>query len=501
MIMAGLIDMTNTTAYNNTRSGYLPGIVISILSLGMALLFGLLASTANPILIGAGAGLLVGLLLMFNLSWNIWLILVLGMLVVGVMPIWLDFYASKAVWGVSILGLMLLLSVLGRLLVDRRATSNLPAFVWVALLFMIYTLVVSAFRSETLYEYLSGFKRYYQVFALIFALAIFNISERQIAQWRKFFLLVALVQLPWAIYELISLVPLRESIRYAYPGMVPIDVVAGTFGSSLYVGGANAEMAGFLIIVLLFLLARFREGILPMRHLVLLSIIVLPPLFLGETKAVVVMLPLVFLTLYRRELLFRPHVALIGLLLGGLLTIAAGYAYLNYTKRSLDNQIAETLSYNVYEKGYGSYKLNRTTVLGFWAEQQGMHDPLSAVIGNGLGSAHDTTGGHIAQLYPRFGISLTAASSLLWETGVIGTGLFLSMLALAWQAASKVRRMTKDALMRADAAAIQAALPLFAFFLIYRATMIETLSFQILFACMLGYLAWLYRHVSEHVRC
>jgi hypothetical protein len=288
---------------------------------------------------------------------------------------------------------------------------------------------------------------------------------------------------------------LRESLHLL--NLVPIDVVAGTFGSSVYSGGANAEMATFLIIVLAFMLARRQEKMLSTGRLILLVPLVLAPLFLGETKAVVILLPMMFLLLYRRELLARPHYAVLGLILGTLLTAGAGMTYLSVTKTTLDEQIEDTLSYNVYEVGYGGYQLNRTKVLAFWAERQGAHDPVSLVLGNGLGSSHDATGGHVAMRYPTYGIGLTAASTLLWDLGVLGTALFLAILILAWRTAGRLRREAAEALVRADASAIQATLPLFGFFLFYRLALLETLSFQIVFVVLLGYLAWLYRRYAS----
>ncbi|MGQ9862314.1 MAG: hypothetical protein ACUVSD_09950 [Thiobacillaceae bacterium] len=470
---------------------------LALMGVSMAVFFGLIASTANPILVGIGVALLVGALLFAQPTWNIWLVLLLGLLVVGVLPIWVEGLAGRAVWGVSALAFMLLLRAWWHALSVPHATRGTPAFVWLALAFILYTLFNTLWQPSTAYEALSGFKRYFQVAGLLFALAWLPIGESDVRRWRKLFVLVALVQLPWAVYELVQLVPIREGFRYAYPGLVPIDVVAGTFGANMTSGGANAEMATFLIIVLLFLLARLRQGALPKGRLLWLTPLLLAPLFLGETKVVVVLLPLAFLTLYRRELLARPHVALAGLVVGALLTVAAGYAYLTITKKNLDEQVADTLSYNVYEKGYGGYALNRTTVLSFWAERQGMHDPLGAVFGHGLGSAHDRTGGLIARRYPGYGIGLTAASTLLWEQGIAGTTLFLAMLALAWRAAARVRRQSTEAWAQADAAAIQAALPLFAFYLIYRVALLEVLPFQIVFYALLGYLAWLARRAAR----
>jgi hypothetical protein len=53
--------------------------------------------------------------------------------------------------------------------------------------------------------------------------------------------------------------------------------------------------------------------------------------------------------------------------------------------------------------------------------------------------------------------------------------------------------------MRADAAAIEASLPLFAFYLIYSSVLLNNLPFQIFFYSLLGYLAWLYRQHIAYV--
>lgn len=477
-----------------TANPIMAWLAFGFIGLALAMFFGLLASTANPIFVGVGVALLVGAMLLAKPTWNIWLVFGLGMLAVGVLPIWVEGIASRAVWAVSALALILMLRAWFQAVSVPHATRGTPAFVWLALAFLVYTLLNTLWQPSSAYEAMSGFKRYFQATGLLFALAWLPIGERDIRQWRKFFLFVALCQLPWAVYQLIELVPIRESFRYAYPGLVPIDVVAGTFGANMRSGGANAEMATFLLIVVAFLLTRQRAGQISKTQLLWLLPLVMAPLFIGETKAVVVMLPLLFLTLYRRELLARPHVALMGLLVGTALTIGAGFAYLSITKNTLEDQVAETLSYNVYEVGHGNFALNRTTVLTFWADEQGLEDPGGAFLGHGLGTSHDSTAGSIANRYPGYGISLTAASSLLWEQGLVGSLLFLMILAFAWKTANGVHHShAAPAWAKADAAAIQAAVPLFAFYLIYRNVLIELMSFQIVFYSLLGYLAWMAR--------
>lgn len=463
----------------------------------LAILFGLAAVTTHPIVIGVAASLLIGAALLARPVWLLWMIFVLGLLVAGIVPIWAEGAAAKAVWGIAVLGFAIMGVAFFRAATVRACTRDTPAFVWAALAFFLYVVLNGLSHFDNPYEFLSGFKRYFQVAGLLFALAWLPLNEKDIARWRKFLLVVAVTQLPWAAYELVRLVPIRESFQYAYPGLVPIDVVAGTFGAEMTKGGASAEMAFFLIIALLFLLARLRDGGLKTRRIFWLLPIILAPLFMGETKIVVVLLPLAFLTLYRQEFLARPHVALVGLALGALLTVAAGYTYLVVMKKNLDDMVARTLSYNIYEKGHGNYALNRTRVLTFWAGQQGLHDPAGAVFGHGVGSAHDQSGGHIARHYPGYGISLTAASILLWEQGVVGVALFFIMLVLAWRCATRIRGETQENWVKADTAAIQAVLPIIGLYIFYRSVLLEALPIQVVIYSLLGYLAWLARRTSS----
>jgi len=464
----------------------------------LAVFFGLLATTANPIYIALGTGLILGAMLMTKPAWTIWLILVLGLLVVGVVPIWADDQSSKAAWGVSLLGFMLALMAIFKAISVPGAVRGTPAFVWVMLVFILYTILNSIAHGAPVYEFFSGFKRYFQVAGLMFALAWFRFNEKQVHHWQVFFIVVALVQLPWALYELIKLVPIRESIVHAYPGMVPIDVVAGTFGASLHSGGASGLMAFFLIIMLAFFVARRREKLLGFGEFLFLLSFILAPLFLGETKVVVILLPLMFLTLYRNELIMRPHIAAAILVPVVALTMGIGYVYLSFSPESIEDQLVKTLGYNIYETGYGNYALNRTTALTFWVERQGLHDPVSFIFGNGLGAAHDATYGHVSMRYPGYGIGLTATSTLLWEQGVLGTVLFLSTLVFVWLTASQLRHATVPSWIRADAAAIQVATVLFAVQLFYGLALLEGLPFQILFFTLLGYTALLHRyHISS----
>jgi hypothetical protein len=476
-------------------------LAVMVASLLIAILFGLVSTTANLILISFAVALFIGGFLLSRPIWIVWIVLSSGLLVLGIIPIYDDSLDSKAGWAISLLCFILMALAFFKSATTPDAREGTPAFIWLLLGFFAYTVLNSIVQCYSAEEFIGGFKRYFQLWGLLFGLCWIAFDDRPILLWRKFFVIVALVQLPFAIYELITLVPLREGLVESLPGMVPIDVVAGTFGANIYGGGNSGEMSTFLVIVLAFLLSQKMQKTLSLGRLALLIPWVLAPLFLGETKVVVVMLPLAFMVLYRRELVARPHYALIALAFGSLLAVCMGYAYMSVLHMSMDELIADTLRYNVYEAGYGSKLLNRTTVLTFWANQQGAHDPVSFVFGNGLGSSHQNQeglGGHIESRYPYYGVGLTGASVLLWETGVFGCGLLIAVFSCAWSAAGRLYRESISPIVRADANAIQAALTLFAFHLFYNSSLLEAVSFQIVFAAVLGYLAWLYRrHVAS----
>lgn len=467
--------------------------IIVLASALMAILFGLFAVTANPIIISLAIALVAGTILLAKPDLIMWLVLSLGLLVVGILPLHFDFIASKAAWGVSLLGFFLMSIAFMGGVTSPNTLKDTPIFIWLALGFLVYALLNSLIQWYSAGEFLGGFKRYFQVYGLMFAVCWINFSERDIRRWQAFFLIVALLQLPFALYELIIFAPLLHSTW----GVAAVDIVAGTFGSGKDGGGANGEMALFLIIMLAFLLARYMEKMLSVAHLFLLMPFLLAPLFLGETKAVIVMLPLMFLVLYRHEIFIRLHHWLLGFIIATMITVAAGYYYLSLSHVPIDQQIETIIDYNFYERGYGKQHLNRTTVLTFWAEKQGAHDPISFMFGNGLGSSHTNGGGHVAQLYPAYGIGLTAVSTLLWDVGVFGFILFVFILSFAWSCAARLWRESVLPTVRADAIAIQAALALFGFHLFYRGALLEIPTIQIVFAALLGYLAWLHRrHVA-----
>lgn len=486
----------NTNRYGNAWRDDTPGAsmlwpAVAAIVLLCAIFLGLLSTTADATAIGMGLGLIGGAFLLAAPRLVVWMVLALGLGTGALVSLAGPAY-MKLPWAISMLSFLLWPMALLHLLQQKRT----PAFIWLALAFVLSTIVSTGLQWYSAGEFIAGFKRYFQAYGLLFAFAALAFSADNIRRWQRLVLGIALLQLPFALYEFLVLVPLRGGLE---SGSEATDVVAGTFGANLIGGSSNAEMAAFLLIVFAFLFARWRAGSLGSGRFCLLSLLCLAPLGLGETKIVVVLLPLMGLALLRRELVKSPLRFVVVLIFLTLLTALFGYIYITLLMKSTVAEVfASTVRYNAESVGYGENLLNRSTVLSFWWSRHGWYDIAGILFGHGLGSSflapQNVVQGHVALHFPRHGIDLTTASTLLWDTGVIGLLLYGAVLLGAWRAANIVWRNADQPEVRADALAIQATLVLFAVFINYTNSSVNILPFEIVIAAVLGYLAWLYRN-------
>ncbi len=460
----------------------------------LALLFGLIAITANPIFIGLAVGSVLGIFLLAIPKKTIWLVIALGL---GT-PALLDIAGqgfSKVLWAISMLALLLWLpGTLNLLDLNSNNKKHIPLFIWIALLFAIYAVITTVTQLNTTSELLGGFKRYFQVFGLMLALATLAITKKDFNQWLRLLLAIALLQLPFALFERFILVPMRGGLDFG--GGQATDIVAGTMGANLSGGSPNAVMVIFVLIAFGFIFSRWKAGLIHTSRMIWLSVILLMPLLLGETKIVVLMLPLMGLVLLRKDLIKNPtkYLPILVALLG--LTVVLAYFYIYYLlDTDFTSALNDLLLYNVDNVGYGKSLLNRTTVLSFWWGLHGWHDPITFLFGHGLGSSYGSAfdAGHIAQMYPNYGINLTTVSTILWDLGLVGLVLYVSIFITTWFQVSKVWQRTNNVTVKADCLSIQAGIAFTLLFLLYSDSQVNLMVHEIIIAVLLGYAAFLYQ--------
>jgi len=484
----GLVKGSTLQGVGGTRLA----LALQILLIGaLAVLLGLISSTANPLLIALAVGSIGGIFLLANPRLIVWIVLVAG-LAGGALVSLAGAQFSKLPWGVVILSFLLWGPVLFSLMKGTRP----PGFIMLLFAFTVLAVVSSLIQMHSFGEFIAGFKRYFQAYGLLLALALIPFASKDVKQWLTASAVIAVVQLPFALYERLVLVPLRGGLESGKAEVT--DVVAGTFGANMEGGSPNSLMVAYLLFAIAFAYMRWREGLLPGWKTILFAIPCFIPLFLGETKIVLVLVPLILLVLHRKEAFSRPAIFLFVTLMGaGLVTLFAFvYAELMW-HRPLTDVVEETIAYNFLHKGHGHAFLNRTTVLLFWWQKQSLADPVGFLLGHGIGSAY--TGvmsfsvGHIAATYLGYGIDLTTLSLLLWEVGVIGLALHLAIFFMAWKAAGRLARSARDPAVRADAMSIQAAIAVFLLFHYYTNSIISLLSGELMIAVVLGYLGYLVR--------
>ncbi|MBB5204356.1 hypothetical protein HNQ51_001670 [Inhella inkyongensis] len=405
-------------------------LAVLVAAVGLAFLFGLLATTGSPILIALFAGTLAGLALLGVPKVTLCLVLV-GTLCIGGPIVQFVPKLTKINWLFSMLGFLLFASAVLSALSRRERRQGIPWWAVLALLMPLYAVWVALVNQLGLFEFLAGFKRYFQYWGVLACLALIPLGERLHRCLLKFLLGLAAVQVVFALFQRVVIVPQRQGMG---GGVVAIDAVSGTFESSFSGGGSSSVLVFFLLTAFAFVFRAWLDHKVSGRRALLYALLVLPPLALGETKVVVVFLPLVFLCALALDLRSKPITTLMWMMLGVAMALGLALLYVAMsakTGQSFARAVDNILAYNFGSVGYHSAtNLNRSTVLSFWWSQQHLGDPVGLLFGHGPGASYSGDGalvpGQLALRYFGLSIAFTTLSSLLWDFGVMGFVFFLA---------------------------------------------------------------------------
>jgi hypothetical protein len=489
----------------------LPGtgttLAVALAAVVVGLAMGGLASLGNPIVTLIVAGLLIAAAGVTSRNAVFWVVVIGALVVTGVAQLYLP--GSRIVrYVVPVASLALLLhwwfdGLAGR---TRPLDEPVPPPLLWGLAFVAVALASTLLNFDSPGVRLLGIKNYFQMWPLFIGFALLRWDQGLARSLAQAALLLGLLQLPFAAHEYLYLVPRR----YGLGGqVVPVDIVAGTFGGDLLGGGANAVLAAFQVIVVGGLLAFWKNGLLRGDLAVVLAAVLLSPLLVNEAKIAALYLPLVFVILFRRDIVERPlrfvgAVAVLAVLLGTLMT---ALAVNNPTGRlnSWSDLVEQTIKRQTASAAEreGQYnELTRLTALTFWAREHVDAPPLKTLFGHGpaasfefQGSVVDTADTLARKRYPGMRIGYTGLSALLWDTGVFGVAAVLGMYFAAFVAAGRLARCwrTQDPRRAALLEAAQAAIAVLALSLAHKDFFVINLPYQALTFLVLGYVAnaWL----------
>ncbi len=486
---------------------------VKIRDLGIYLLF-LVACVIGAYLAGHGkvvfvalyVSTLCGLLLLYKPDILLWFTLISGLIIAGLAQLyWPQLQIIR--WVVSLLTL-----VIGALAIIEYAfkykREKPSSLLWWIIAFFTVTLFSSFINFVDFNTFVFGVKGYFQVYGLFIALALLAWDKGHINFIPKFLILLGLIQLPFALHQYFFIVPTRIGLG---DGIVPEDVIAGTFGASATGGGANAVLTALLLIVMSIVTALWKRGVLPISKLALLMLFLIIPIMLNLSKISLVYIVIAYIILFRDEIRDRPAIFVFGGVFAALMVSAILASYLLVSTRGSDSQGVEeflnsAIEDNVSEgHGHGNLLLNRWTTITYWfGEQAASGDVGNTLFGYGAGASREGTGGvssvsTLAQnKYPGVGIGLTAISALLWDTGIVGMAL---VFAIFFSAYSACRTLTEyyhvDKWKASIFHGLQVAIVIFTLSLFHKSSFVFHISYQVLLMLVFGYIAYWHKQMKN----
>jgi len=376
------------------RSGFRFLLVLGMVVL-LALLGGALSASGKPLLTAVFFGFVLVLLILTSRTALFWYVMIGGMIVTGLCQLYVPELKYVRLI-VPLAAAPLLLHGVVDYFTSWGNTREVPtpAIVSWALAFAVACLVSALVNLSDPAVALIGIKDYLGMYGLFLAVVYLRWPATFTRNLAWGLLLIALVQLPFVAQEYLILVPKRVGLG---GGIVPVDIVSGTFGAVLEAGGANAVLAAYQVIVVACLLALWKNGVVSGFITALLSLVLLSPMVLNEAKITALYVPLAFIVVFHRDIAKQPLKFLIaGASTAGLLAIlmTALIVGINSSKIQSSSDLVSLVISEESESAdqkQGQYsELTRWTALTFWAQEHVKANPIYTLIGHGVGASRET---------------------------------------------------------------------------------------------------------------
>jgi hypothetical protein len=479
-------------------------LLLLVAALTVGILAGAFVARVDIIWVVGIIGVLAALAMIFSREATLWFVIVAGIAVVGTSGMYVPGTGAFK-YIPPLAAAALLLHTLSEWLQHPR--RSVPSTVQLLLCFVAVSLLAMAANWEGFGMAAVGLKSYYPMWTLFLALAMIQWRPQVLDSLPRLALWLALLQLPFVVHQFLFLVPIRENM----PGVVAVDIVAGTFGGDIGGGGANSAVTVFLIIVAACLLGMWRHRALSAPLALGGVLLLLAPVLVNSARVALIYLPIAFVVVFFGDAIRHPLRTFAALLVASaLLTgMLMSYTALNQTPGIHTWQDLVVKGYehqftSERERGDDYSSLTRWTVLTFWAEQHRRRDLMEALIGHGPGASRvEEQGLDLAATLAewRYGgrqIGYTAVAALLWDVGVLGLAV---VLALFWAGYGQARRLVRyysgrDPTRAGIAQGLCAGVVLLALSLAHKDLFVSHIPYQTLVVCVFGYLAAQIRRVD-----
>lgn len=301
---------------------------------------------------------------------------------------------------------------------------------------------VSTILQEGVTDAIVGFKNEIALSLIMLCLLLGFCRESQVYRVTKTLYWVFYAQFPMVLYQLLFVVPQRVA---TYGEEDKWDSVVGTFGGDPMGGGNTAAMGLFCLLIMLLKISEFKHGLTTFKSMALHIILGFGLCIVGEVKFVILLSPILMcwvwlmpsyvkgmskVNLKALLLIFAGMALLIAF---AILILASGYssAFGSDPTESSLSVFLSSLDY-IFDPNYilPSGEVGRFTTLTFWLKNNDLWGLSGTLFGYGLNATN--SGSIVSQGFLNLTYNLildsTSLSMLLWEVGVVGTLLFISVI-------------------------------------------------------------------------
>lgn len=424
---------------------------VLLAALLIAMLCGVVVSLGVPLLSFALIGGIIAAFMLLLSADNMLYVLAISVtLVIGQLMYFAGI--NQALWLPYGLGLLLFFQLPGAYEARLRAgTAAQPVpFIGWFYVFMLSIVLSVVINLPNPLQVVVGSKNLIALWSVYLIIALGAVHQERVEKLFSWLFPLAMLQLPFVLYQYFIVAAGRSNRGGRYG--VSWDAIVGSFGGDPNSGGASGVMAFFLAAAMLLAFTFLRAGLI--RQWAVAAIVGVAAFCIGlaEVKVIVVLLPIGMAVIMLPEMLKRPLMALVSMVLVLAAMLALLYLYddlhyatAGYGAKSLGDLLDSAFGYSL-DPDYVNLEtgeLGRVAALVLWWRDGFLADPVHGLFGYGPGASRSVSNfavGEVAAKYP-FYIDRSAACQLLWDIGLCGflgmTLFLLSAAKTAYQLANK----------------------------------------------------------------
>ena len=468
---------------------------------------GIAASTGNPLFLAVALGALAGMIIAFDYRLLMIVTLVGGLVVAGVTQLYVP-QLQLVRWAFAASAMLLLVHVFLQAAKNNSLSFRIDSSImfW-ALIFIFILMFSAALQSVSFSVALISMKGYLQLWGAFFALALLPWTTEQMKKLPLFLVVIALIQIPFVLHQYFFLVPLRMGISDV-AGLVPIDIVSGTFGGKITHGGANAALTVLCFITASGVLSFWKNHQISTQKFLLLIFLVAFPAFINSTKiSMFYLLAILFMTYYD-EIHLHPVKFVTRLFITLVLCVVLAYSVIsslpeNAQVSSLADLYEQTYAYNIEDDNIRDNNLSRSGTIKAWTDPVKPHLFKDMIVGYGIGSSRiiDSEAGR--RISNKINVErptgVTALAALIWETGILGVLTVIMLFFAAFRVATKLKQFYKnDPFHNSVFTAAQCAVVIMFISLAHKSFFTFHIGYQTMFVILFGYLTyWERKAISQ----